>query len=45
MFYLQCYSAGDLRRAHGLLARYGFVFREDGKFSVSVYNILIKVMF
>ncbi|ESW33309.1 hypothetical protein PHAVU_001G059500 [Phaseolus vulgaris] len=35
-------KAGDLRRAHGLLARYGFVFREDGKFSVSVYNILIK---
>ncbi|KAK7377325.1 hypothetical protein VNO80_02748 [Phaseolus coccineus] len=35
-------KTGDLRRAHGLLARYGFVFREGGKFSVSVYNILIK---
>ncbi|XP_017431155.1 pentatricopeptide repeat-containing protein At5g10690 isoform X1 [Vigna angularis] len=35
-------KAGDLRRAHGLLARYGFVFQEGGKFSVSVYNILIK---
>ncbi|CAJ1972203.1 unnamed protein product [Sphenostylis stenocarpa] len=35
-------KTGDLRRAHGLLARYGFVFREGGKFSVSVYNILMK---
>ncbi|XP_027939071.1 pentatricopeptide repeat-containing protein At5g10690 isoform X1 [Vigna unguiculata] len=35
-------KGGDLRRAHGLLARYGFVFQEGGKFSVSVYNILIK---
>ncbi|KAK7384847.1 hypothetical protein VNO78_30550 [Psophocarpus tetragonolobus] len=33
---------GDLRRANGLLARYGFVLREGGNFSVSVYNILMK---
>ncbi|KAK7320744.1 hypothetical protein VNO77_30502 [Canavalia gladiata] len=35
-------EVGDLRRAIGLLARYGFVFREGGKFSVSVYNIVMK---
>ncbi|KAH1094349.1 hypothetical protein GLYMA_14G134800v4 [Glycine max] len=35
-------KTGDLRRANGLLARYGFVLREGGNFSVSVYNILMK---
>ncbi|PNY02435.1 pentatricopeptide repeat-containing protein at5g10690-like protein, partial [Trifolium pratense] len=40
--YLQCYSAGDLRRANGLLACYGSVLREGEHFSVSVYNLLIK---
>ncbi|XP_028781243.1 pentatricopeptide repeat-containing protein At5g10690 [Neltuma alba] len=35
-------EAGDLRRANGLLARYGYVLREGGSFSVSVYNLLIK---
>ncbi|XP_073223621.1 pentatricopeptide repeat-containing protein At5g10690 isoform X2 [Cicer arietinum] len=35
-------EAGDLRRANGLLACYGFVLREGGHFSVSVYNLLIK---
>ncbi|KAK7293672.1 hypothetical protein RJT34_16544 [Clitoria ternatea] len=35
-------EAGELRRANGLLACYGFVFRADGKFSVSLYNILMK---
>jgi hypothetical protein len=43
--YLQCYSAGDLRRANGLLACYGSVLREGEHFSVSVYNLLIKVFF
>ncbi|KAE9586487.1 hypothetical protein Lal_00044642 [Lupinus albus] len=35
-------DTGDLRRANGLLARYGFVLREDGNFSISVYNLLMK---
>ncbi|CAL0333026.1 unnamed protein product [Lupinus luteus] len=35
-------EAGDLRRANGLLARYGFVLREDGNFSIAVYNLLMK---
>ncbi|KAF7830187.1 pentatricopeptide repeat-containing protein [Senna tora] len=35
-------SAGDLRRANGLLARYGYVLREGGSFPVSVYNLLMK---
>ncbi|XP_074334241.1 pentatricopeptide repeat-containing protein At5g10690 [Apium graveolens] len=36
-------EAGDLRRANGLLARYGFVFTEGGKhYSISVYNMLMK---
>ncbi|TKY58236.1 Pentatricopeptide repeat-containing protein [Spatholobus suberectus] len=35
-------ETGDLRRANGLLACYGFVLREGGNFSVSVYNILMK---
>ncbi|KAK2453050.1 Tetratricopeptide repeat (TPR) superfamily protein [Trifolium repens] len=35
-------EAGDLRRANGLLACYGSVFREGEHFSVSVYNLLIK---
>ncbi|KAL5184737.1 Pentatricopeptide repeat-containing protein [Glycine soja] len=34
--------AGDLRRANGLLACYGFVLREGDNFPVSVYNILMK---
>ncbi|KAK4338058.1 hypothetical protein RND71_042545 [Anisodus tanguticus] len=33
-------EAGDLRRANGLLARYGFVLHEGG--SVLVYNLLMK---
>ncbi|KAJ8526610.1 hypothetical protein K7X08_029087 [Anisodus acutangulus] len=33
-------SAGDLRRANGFLARYGFVLHEGG--SVLVYNLLMK---
>ncbi|KAL2896820.1 hypothetical protein RDABS01_038604 [Bienertia sinuspersici] len=36
------FTAGDLRRANGLLARYGFVFRESGSPSVLIYNMLIK---
>ena len=43
MPHLDCCSAGDLRRANGLLARYGFVLREGGNPSVSVYNLLMKV--
>ncbi|KAG5592087.1 hypothetical protein H5410_042601 [Solanum commersonii] len=35
-------EAGDLRRANGLLARYGFVFYEGGYPSVLVYNLLMK---
>ncbi|XP_017230057.1 pentatricopeptide repeat-containing protein At5g10690 isoform X1 [Daucus carota subsp. sativus] len=35
-------EAGDLRRANGLLARYGFVFNEGGNYSISVYNMLMK---
>ncbi|XP_030947798.1 pentatricopeptide repeat-containing protein At5g10690 isoform X2 [Quercus lobata] len=35
-------EAGDLRRANGLLRRYGFVLREGGNPSVSVYNLLMK---
>ncbi|KAG6643926.1 hypothetical protein I3843_08G021200 [Carya illinoinensis] len=35
-------EAGDLRRANGLLARYGFLLREGGSPSVSVYNLLMK---
>ncbi|XP_015971996.1 pentatricopeptide repeat-containing protein At5g10690 [Arachis duranensis] len=35
-------QSGDLRRANGLLARYGFLFREGGSFPVSVYNLLMK---
>ncbi|XP_049415717.1 pentatricopeptide repeat-containing protein At5g10690 isoform X1 [Solanum stenotomum] len=35
-------EAGDLRRANGLLARYGFVFHEGGYPSVLVYNLLMK---
>lgn len=36
-------SAGDLRRANGLLARYGFVLHEGGYPLVLVYNLLMKV--
>ncbi|GKV16315.1 hypothetical protein SLEP1_g26973 [Rubroshorea leprosula] len=35
-------EAGDLRRANGLLARYGFLLREGGNPSVSAYNLLMK---
>ncbi|XP_065618309.1 pentatricopeptide repeat-containing protein At5g10690 isoform X2 [Quercus suber] len=35
-------EAGDLRRANGLLRRYGFVLREGGNPSVSAYNLLMK---
>ncbi|CAK9161791.1 unnamed protein product [Ilex paraguariensis] len=36
------FSAGDLRRANGLLARYGFVLHEDGSPSILFYNLLMK---
>ncbi|XP_057516537.1 pentatricopeptide repeat-containing protein At5g10690 isoform X2 [Amaranthus tricolor] len=36
------FSAGDLRRANGLLARYGFVFHEGGSPSILIYNLLMK---
>ncbi|XP_054793552.1 pentatricopeptide repeat-containing protein At5g10690 isoform X4 [Prosopis cineraria] len=39
---LESVDKGDLRRANGLLARYGYLLREGGNFSVSVYNLLIK---
>ncbi|XVE97263.1 hypothetical protein REPUB_Repub03eG0005100 [Reevesia pubescens] len=35
-------EAGDLRRANGLLARYGFLLREGGSPSVFTYNLLMK---
>ncbi|TXG62370.1 hypothetical protein EZV62_013733 [Acer yangbiense] len=35
-------EAGDLRRANGLLARYGFLLREGGNASVLLYNLLMK---
>ncbi|XP_021855756.2 pentatricopeptide repeat-containing protein At5g10690 isoform X2 [Spinacia oleracea] len=35
-------DAGDLRRANGLLARYGFVFYEAGSPSILIYNLLMK---
>ncbi|KAE8056508.1 hypothetical protein FH972_013277 [Carpinus fangiana] len=35
-------EAGDLRRANGLLARYGFVLREGGSPSISIFNLLMK---
>ncbi|XWS70569.1 hypothetical protein CRYUN_Cryun03dG0058700 [Craigia yunnanensis] len=35
-------EAGDLRRANGLLARYGFLLREGGSPSISTYNLLMK---
>ncbi|KAF9614450.1 hypothetical protein IFM89_018686 [Coptis chinensis] len=35
------FSAGDLRRAHGLLARYRSILHEDGP-SILMYNLLIK---
>lgn len=35
-------DAGDLRRANGLLARYGFVFHEGGGPSILIYNLLMK---
>lgn len=41
---LQPFSAGDLRRANGLLSRYGFFLREGGSLSVTAYNMLMKVL-
>ncbi|EOY29221.1 Pentatricopeptide (PPR) repeat-containing protein / CBS domain-containing protein [Theobroma cacao] len=35
-------EAGDLRRANGLLARYGFLLREGRSLSISTYNLLMK---
>ncbi|OAY27568.1 hypothetical protein MANES_16G135400v8 [Manihot esculenta] len=35
-------EAGDLRRANGLLARYGFLLREGGNPPVLIYNLLMK---
>ncbi|RVW52213.1 Pentatricopeptide repeat-containing protein [Vitis vinifera] len=35
-------EAGDLRRANGLLARYGSVLHEDGSPSILMYNLLMK---
>lgn len=35
-------DSGDLRRANGLFALYGFVFHEGGRSPVSVYNLLMK---
>ncbi|CAH2073203.1 unnamed protein product [Thlaspi arvense] len=37
-----CSSAGDLRRANGLLARYGTLLLERGGPSVLIYNLLMK---
>lgn len=31
-----------MRRANGLIARYGFLLREGGNLSISVYNLLMK---
>ncbi|CAK7354240.1 unnamed protein product [Dovyalis caffra] len=35
-------SAGDLRRAKGLLARYGYLLHEGCNPSISIYNLLMK---
>ncbi|XP_038698883.1 pentatricopeptide repeat-containing protein At5g10690 isoform X2 [Tripterygium wilfordii] len=35
-------KAGDLFRANGLLARYGFLLRESGSPSIMLYNLLMK---
>ncbi|EXC32726.1 Pentatricopeptide repeat-containing protein [Morus notabilis] len=35
-------EAGDLRRANGLLSRYGFFLREGGSPLVTAYNLLMK---
>lgn len=35
-------ESGDLRRANGLLARYGAVLHEGGTPSISLYNLLMK---
>ncbi|XP_030541346.1 pentatricopeptide repeat-containing protein At5g10690 [Rhodamnia argentea] len=35
-------NAGDLRRANGLLARYGSVLHEGGRPSILMYNLLMK---
>ncbi|KAL3619069.1 hypothetical protein CASFOL_036639 [Castilleja foliolosa] len=38
----QRFSAGDLRRANGLLARYGYALQEGGKSSILTFNLLMK---
>ncbi|GAB4836913.1 hypothetical protein Ancab_001824 [Ancistrocladus abbreviatus] len=35
-------DSGDLRRANGLLARFGFLFHEGGTPSILMYNLLMK---
>ncbi|XP_065851513.1 pentatricopeptide repeat-containing protein At5g10690 isoform X1 [Euphorbia lathyris] len=35
-------ETGDLRRANGLLARYGYLLREGGSAPVLIYNLLMK---
>ncbi|TYJ32897.1 hypothetical protein E1A91_A05G067600v1 [Gossypium mustelinum] len=35
-------EAGDLRRANGLLARFGFLLHEGGSSSILTYNLLMK---
>ncbi|XP_047327073.1 pentatricopeptide repeat-containing protein At5g10690 [Impatiens glandulifera] len=35
-------EAGDLRRANGLLARYGFLINEGGSPPILIYNLLMK---
>lgn len=37
-------SAGDLRRANGLLARYGTLLLQHGGPSILIYNLLMKVL-
>lgn len=37
-------SAGDLRRANGLLARYGHALQEGGPPSILTFNLLMKVI-
>ncbi|XP_022140025.1 pentatricopeptide repeat-containing protein At5g10690 isoform X2 [Momordica charantia] len=39
---LESVEEGDMRRANGLIARYGFILREGGNLSTSVYNLLMK---
>ncbi|GFQ03685.1 pentatricopeptide repeat-containing protein at5g10690 [Phtheirospermum japonicum] len=35
-------ESGDLRRANGLLARYGYALQEGGKSSILTFNLLMK---